>query len=336
MRSAAGDLRSDAVADRDEYVSDPGRRPNRTVDELYGSRSCPSYWPHGPLSNDNSLGAPLAPHALGRVTKWDGMSAEIVHAARASHADYSYRGRLHLLVLFERVVRREGRTRAGELVSCLHDASRKFVFVPAGCAFHNWHVATRSTRMVYLYIDPDIANLRFKGIEFPCVPLMMWEDPLLLSTVQKLTGAIESVDADNGAYLEALGAVLVHEICRPHRHASLPKQIQRGGLAAWQQRAIISHVEAHLAEPLSLRELAALAGLSTSHFCRAFKQSVGMPPHRYHTHQRIERAKALLATRALSVTEIGLVVGFSETSSFTAAFRKSTGLTPSAYYRSLV
>jgi len=98
---------------------------------------------------------------------------------------------------------------------------------------------------------------------------------------------------------------------------------------------VTSYIEEHLAEPISLASLAELVGLSTYHFCRAFKQSVGMPPHRYHTRQRIERAKALLAKPALSVTEIGLAMGFSETSSFTAAFRKATGFTPSAYHRSL-
>ena len=86
---------------------------------------------------------------------------------------------------------------------------------------------------------------------------------------------------------------------------------------------------------MPLAKLAELAGLSTYHFCRAFKQSLGVPPHRYHTSQRIERAKTLLAKPAFSVTDIGLTVGFSETSSFTAAFRKATGLTPTAYHRSL-
>jgi AraC-like DNA-binding protein len=60
-----------------------------------------------------------------------------------------------------------------------------------------------------------------------------------------------------------------------------------------------------------------------------------MPPHRYLTSRRIECAKALLAERKLSVTEIRLGVGFSETSSFTAAFRKLMGETPSDYRRGL-
>jgi AraC family transcriptional regulator len=56
-----------------------------------------------------------------------------------------------------------------------------------------------------------------------------------------------------------------------------------------------------------------------------------MPPHRYHSSRRIERAKALLADPSVSVTEIGLRLGFSETGSFSAAFRKATGLTPTGF-----
>ena len=75
--------------------------------------------------------------------------------------------------------------------------------------------------------------------------------------------------------------------------------------------------------------------LSSYYFCRAFKQSFGIPPHRYHISRRIERAKTLLAEPAHSVTEIALELGFSETSSFSAAFRHVTGITPTEYRRTL-
>jgi AraC family transcriptional regulator len=64
-----------------------------------------------------------------------------------------------------------------------------------------------------------------------------------------------------------------------------------------------------------------------------FKQSFETPPHRYITNRRIERAKSLLTACNLSVTEIALDVGFSESSSFTSAFRKVTGETPTGYRR---
>jgi AraC family transcriptional regulator len=60
-----------------------------------------------------------------------------------------------------------------------------------------------------------------------------------------------------------------------------------------------------------------------------------MPPGRYHGHRRIERAKTLLGSSTLSVTEIGLSLGYSETSSFTAAFHRTTGVTPTVYRRRL-
>ncbi len=49
--------------------------------------------------------------------------------------------------------------------------------------------------------------------------------------------------------------------------------------------------------------------------------------------QRIERAKTLLAKHAASVTDVSLTVGYNDTSAFCTAFRRVTGLTPSAYRR---
>ena len=60
-----------------------------------------------------------------------------------------------------------------------------------------------------------------------------------------------------------------------------------------------AYIEEHLAEQIPLKTLAQLVRLSPCYFCRAFKQSFGVPPHRYHSARRIEQAKALLA-RALA------------------------------------
>ena len=85
--------------------------------------------------------------------------------------------------------------------------------------------------------------------------------------------------------------------------------------------------------PRLARVAGQFVGLSTFHFARAFKRTFGQPPHRYYVSRRIEGAKALLAARGHSVTDVALALGFSETSAFASAFRKATGLTPSEYRR---
>jgi AraC family transcriptional regulator len=89
--------------------------------------------------------------------------------------------------------------------------------------------------------------------------------------------------------------VLAHELIRLNAGPPRIEDPMRGGLAAWQQRVIATHIDEHLAEQISLTTLAGLVGLSPYHFCRAFRQSFGTPPHRYHSSHRIERARTLLA-----------------------------------------
>jgi AraC family transcriptional regulator len=81
--------------------------------------------------------------------------------------------------------------------------------------------------------------------------------------------------------------------------------------------------------------MAQLARLSPHHFCRAFKQTFGISPHRFHMRRRIERAKALLRSPLASVTSVGMAVGFSDASTFSTAFRKATGMTPTGFQRSV-
>ena len=74
-----------------------------------------------------------------------------------------------------------------------------------------------------------------------------------------------------------------------------------------------------------------MVGLSSSHFARAFRTSVGISPHQYVIGQRIGEARRLLAARRLSVAEVALALGFADQSHFAEAFRKATGTTPGRY-----
>ena len=164
---------------------------------------------------------------------------------------------------------------------------------------------------------------------------MYFENAAVSDTARKLISSFDSANEDNHVYREALGIVLAHELGSLGSTKAPVQTLIRGGLAAWQQRVAATYIEEHLAEQISLKTLARLVRLSPYHFCRAFKQSFGLPPNRYHTSRRIELAKVLLAKPAASVTEVGFTLGFSQTSSFSAAFRRATGFTPTSYHRSL-
>jgi AraC family transcriptional regulator len=271
-----------------------------------------------------------------RTISANGMIAEIVQATRRDQLDYRYRGRFHMLIAYEEGVRREGATTVeGAAKSNLRDFRKKLTFVPAGHDYHECHDLRTLSRATFFYFDPaKMPVISEAGIATPA-PRLYFENAAIWDTVLKLRSVIESPTETNQLYLEALGTVLAHELARIEPGTPASQGLARGGLAAWQQRIVTSYIEEHLSEQIPLATLSQLVRLSPFHFCRAFKQSFGMPPHRYHTSRRIEHAKTLLAKPDPSVTDIGLALGFSQTSSFTAAFRRATGFTPTAYHRSL-
>jgi len=271
-----------------------------------------------------------------RTLAWDGMAIEVVQAIRHDKVDFCFRAPLHLLVAYEEGVRENGETLIEGLPhSTLRDVKHKLAFVPAGHEYREWQEPRTRGRIVYFYFDPTKMPIDPRaGADTPLAPRLFFEDKALWETAVKLGNLIESGSEDRH-YCEALGVVLAHELVRRSAGMRRVEPPARGGLAAWQQRTVCRYIEEHIAEQIPLATLARSVRLSAYHFCRAFKRSFGVPPHRYHNARRIEHAKTLLAQPARSVTEIALKVGFSETSSFTAAFRKATGTTPTAYRRSL-
>jgi AraC family transcriptional regulator len=275
-----------------------------------------------------------------RGESWTGMAGEIVQVNRRGRINFHFRAPVHMLAMYERSVRYEGRTLIQGLPqSTLRDCSRKLVFVPAGHEYHDWHEPRTLPRVAFFYFNAarlvSSPEPGFSGISMSFAPQLFFEDSALWDTALKLNTLIENDESDNRLYLEALGTVLAHELARWHMGRRCAEAQVRGGLLAWQRRTITDYIEEHLVEPISLAELAQLVRLSPNYFCRAFSQSFGMPLHRYHSRQRIERAKTLLAKAGCSVTDVGLTVGYREASAFSTAFRRVTGLAPSSYRRTL-
>jgi AraC family transcriptional regulator len=107
----------------------------------------------------------------------------------------------------------------------------------------------------------------------------------------------------------------------------------RGGLAPWQLRRTTERLRQHLDADVSLQQLATLVDLSPSHFCRAFKQTTGLPPHRWQLARRVEEACRLLTSTHLPLIEIAARVGYEDPSQLARVFRKHIGVSPMRYRR---
>lgn len=268
-----------------------------------------------------------------RRLTWRGMAAETIDITPNGRLELRFRAPVHVLLLLETGAHAHGNTWLDDPPRSTPRAGRReLVLVPAGHDYVDLQATRGLARIACFYFDPPALPLDAAAA---ASPRLFFEDPELLKTALKLTEAVDMQGGDRH-YCEALGIVLAHDLARFALHARRSPQKFRGGLAGWQQQAVATHIAHHLAERISLTSLAALVRLSPYHFSRAFKQSFGMPPHRYHTHRRIESAKALLANPDRSATEIGAIVGFSSASAFTMTFRKVTGITPSDYRRTLI
>lgn len=129
---------------------------------------------------------------------------------------------------------------------------------------------------------------------------------------------------------QAAGCEILAELCRL---TGSPLKTVKGGLAPWAERRSVELMRARLSEDISLEELAAEVRLSTFHFSRMFKRSVGVPPRVYLTRLRVEKACELLEWTDLTVTEIAQEVGYSSNQVLARVLMKHRRMSPSDYRR---
>ncbi|OLY72992.1 AraC family transcriptional regulator [Pseudomonas sp. ATCC PTA-122608] len=118
-------------------------------------------------------------------------------------------------------------------------------------------------------------------------------------------------------------ARLEHIAPAPHSRPSAT-----GGLCARRERMVKQLILANLGESLEVTELAWACALSRSHFSRAFKCSTGLSPQEWIRQQRIQRAKELIVSSALSLTQISQECGFCDQAHFCHIFSRSEGVNP--------
>ena len=114
---------------------------------------------------------------------------------------------------------------------------------------------------------------------------------------------------------------------------NMEMEAHSGGLAPVARRRVCEYIDSHLEENIRLETLANTAKLSLSHFARAFRDTLGVPPHRYVLQQRIDRAREMLIRTEVPLSEIAVRTGFADQSHFARHFHRWVGIAPSAFRR---
>jgi AraC-like DNA-binding protein len=265
---------------------------------------------------------------------WNGVRVDVSEfhcAGRVSH-HLRYETETRLSVLLEEVGSPcEPRLREDQPCPISY-IPRHMHFAPAGMQMWGYSADTRYVRDATLSFDLAVLGERLAtGFNADAIttPRLRFSDDRIWPLVRLLSEAMSDPDPSTQRYGDGLTAAIAAQLFADSPEPSADTK----GLAPWQLRRVIEYLEAHLPQRVDLADLAALAGLSQSHFSRAFKASTGMAPYRWQLDARIRRAQALLIDTSTSLDEVAETTGFADAVHFGRTFRKLSGATPAAWRR---
>ncbi|MBP0114570.1 MULTISPECIES: helix-turn-helix domain-containing protein [Bradyrhizobium] len=172
---------------------------------------------------------------------------------------------------------------------------------------------------LHVHISTDHLPAHADGLN----DLVLLRDPLAAELAKAL---IEHGDAADLQFTRCIGQTLAMHLTR----IELPR-VKVNALPKWRLRRVEQYIAEHFDRCISLSELANVAGLSRMHFAAQFRAATGYRPREYLLTQRVEHAKALLATTERPLAEIALVVGFSTQAHFSTVFKRISGQSPARW-----
>jgi AraC family transcriptional regulator len=158
-------------------------------------------------------------------------------------------------------------------------------------------------------------------------------DPIVRHLLSALNPATAKTRDAHALFFDYVLSALSTHVAQVYGGMHGGRGLPRGGLAPWQERRAKELMSAALNEEIPLSRMAAECGLSVRHFARAFRQSTGVPPHRWLLKHRLDQARTLMVNRELSLADIAISCGFADQSHFTRVFTAMVGTSPGAWRR---
>ncbi len=175
----------------------------------------------------------------------------------------------------------------------------------------------------------DEMQLNFDSFTLP--PQMQLRDEKIEHIALAIKAELEEKDTHDRVYAEGLGLALAVHLLR--RYGRGQSNGVKHGLTHKQLQSVRDYILEHLVQDLSLYKIASITGISASHFRVLFKQSIGLPVHKYVIKCRVERAVELLSNRRVKTSEVALKSGFADQSHMARCMRRVIGLTPAEVKR---
>ncbi len=262
--------------------------------------------------------------------EWYGLAAELVEVRcnDGLHINLNSQS-TRLSVMLEEVGGRTAfRHRSQRVTSPARASTYPMSLIPPGIEVLGHGEDVRFVRHLLLDLDSSVlGNVNWLK------PRLMFYEPSLMRLCQLLAEECALGEVQPDPYGNSLAMTLLLGLSRledPAQCADEPS-----GLAPWQVRRTTEYLEAHLTHDTTLDTLSDMVSLSRSYFCRAFKASTGLPPHKWLMKARVERAKQILVEAKMSLAEVALTVGFADQAHFTRIFSRTVGHSPRAWQRSV-
>jgi AraC family transcriptional regulator len=197
---------------------------------------------------------------------------------------------------------------------------------PAGCDCAA--DADDSIDAIIISIDPyrlALAAAEDSALEAQVTERLSGHDHALLSLARTMVWEGAGAYPSGPFFWNELAASFINTLVA--RHTSRPEVTTRGMLGKHVLARLRGYVLDHLREPIEVAALAKIAGRSPFHFSRVFTQSVGVTPHRYIVHLRLQRAVELARGGRFGLAEIAMRTGFADQSHLWRWVRRVHGVT---------
>jgi AraC family transcriptional regulator len=202
-----------------------------------------------------------------------------------------------------------------------------------GGVFCGWD---KRVSMIRLEVSPQYlrraeANLSFERLQSPTLRVFHGRDPRVLKMGEWLMDERQIGSQDGGLFLDSLANTLALHVLRNYTaQTAMPDIMQLSQHVSPEVGRAIEFMHANLSGSISLAELAQAAHVSPSQLTRLFKRSTGLAPHQFLIRLRVDRAREILQSGTLSISEVAALSGFADQSHLHRHVKRVYGIPPKA------